>query len=225
VDAASYCCPGARRKGDGEEVGMTNAAMGRGAPAVARPSAARDRILDTVDRLFYSEGIRAVGVHRVVEESRVTRVTLYRHFPTKDDLVVAYLRRRAEGDRQQVEQVLATHVGDPRGALRALARVLVETGFETMHRGCPFINAAAEFSDVRHPARRVVTEHRTWFTGVLEDVLRQWGDPRASVNARLLMMLRTGAVVAAALDETPKPAGDFLDAVDRILDEAAAGRA
>jgi AcrR family transcriptional regulator len=195
------------------------------APAAAaspRPSAARDRILDTVDRLFYEEGIRAVGVHRVVEESHVTRVTLYRHFPAKDDLVVAYLRRRAEGDRQQVEQVRAAHAGDPRETLRELARVLVETGFEAMPRGCPFINAAAEFSDVRHPARRVVTEHRNWFTGVLEGVLRELGDPLAPVNARLLMMLRTGAVVAAALDETTKPAADFLDAVDRIVDEAVA---
>ena len=92
-------------------------------PGGSRPSPARLRILETVDRLFYDEGIRSVGVHRVVEESQVTRVTLYRHFPTKDDLVVAYLRRRADRDRQQVGHVLEAHFGSPRDALRALARL------------------------------------------------------------------------------------------------------
>jgi AcrR family transcriptional regulator len=189
----------------------------RAAPSEARPSAARARILDTVDRLFYEEGIRAVGVHRVVDEARVTRVTLYRHFPAKDDLVVAYLRKRADSDRRQVWQVLDAHIGDPRGALRDLARHLVETGFENLHRGCPFINAAAEFSDPDHPARRAVTEHRRWVTEVMADLLRDAGEPQPAETARLLMMLRTGAVVAAALDGEPAPGPDFLDAVDRIV--------
>jgi AcrR family transcriptional regulator len=199
---------------------MTNLA---GSPQTAgmphpRPSAARERILATVDRLFYDEGIRAVGVHRVVEESRVTRVTLYRHFPTKDDLVAAYLRRRAERDRQQVAEAIEAHDGDCRGGLRALARALVETGLPDLHRGCPFINAAAEYSDLSSPVRRVVTEHRVWVTRAMEDLLTAWGDPRPAETARLLMMLRTGAVVAAALDEQPDPGAGFLDAVDQILD-------
>jgi AcrR family transcriptional regulator len=183
-----------------------------------RPSAARRRILDTVDRLFYDEGIRSVGVHRVVDEAGVTRVTLYRHFPTKDDLVLAYLRRRAEGDRQQVGAVLEAFEGDPRGALRELARGLVESGLGDLHRGCPFINAAAEFSHLDHPARRAATEHRAWVIGVMEDLLRAAGDPRAPATARLLMMLRTGAVVGTALDEQPAPGPDYLDAVDLVLE-------
>jgi AcrR family transcriptional regulator len=187
-------------------------------PAAVRPSAARARILDTVDRLFYDEGIRAVGVHRVVDEARVTRVTFYRHFPAKDDLVVAYLRRRADGDRRQVRQVLDTHRGDPRGALRELARRLVEIGFGNLHRGCPFINAAAEFSDPDHPVRRAVAEHRVWLTEVFEDLVRALGDPRPADTAHLLMMLRTGAVVAAALDGQAAPGQEFVDAVDRIVD-------
>jgi AcrR family transcriptional regulator len=204
---------------------VTNLASGPQPAATTppRPSAARERILATVDRLFYDEGIRAVGVHRVVEESRVTRVTLYRHFPTKDDLVAAYLRRRADRDRQQVAEVLEAHPGDCRAALRALARVLVDSGFPDMHRGCPFINAAAEYSDPGSPVRRVVTEHRNWMREVMEDLCRAWGDPHPPATARLLMMLRTGAVVAAALDEQPDPGAGFLDAVDQILDSVRVG--
>jgi AcrR family transcriptional regulator len=190
------------------------------APAarVERPSAARDRILDTADRLFYAEGIRAVGIHRLVDESRVTRVTLYRHFPTKDELVAAYLRRRAEYDRQQVTAVIAAHDDDPREALRALARLLVENGFRDLHRGCPFVNAAAEFADTAHPVRLVVTEHRAWFVEVTEALMRRLGDPRPAATARLLMMLRTGAVMGAALDESDDLGADFLAAIDRVLD-------
>jgi AcrR family transcriptional regulator len=222
VDAASYRCQDALRKGtEGVRlVNRTNSPL----PATAsgsRPSAARERILATVDRLFYDEGIRAVGVHRVVDESRVTRVTLYRHFPTKDDLVLAYLRRRAEDDRRQVADVVAAHEGDPAAALRELGRRLVETGFGDMQRGCPFINAAAEFADLGHPARQIATEHRVWFTDVMEDLLRAAGDPQPAATARVLMMLRTGAVVSAALDEFPAPEQEFLDALDRFLDSAA----
>lgn len=221
MDAASYCCPGAVRKGRGRGT-ISEMARHLDAPAVPdtpgpRPSAARTRILDTVDRLFYDEGIRSVGVHRVVDEAGVTRVTLYRHFPAKDDLVVAYLRRRAEADRQQVARVMADNADAPREALRALARHLVDTGFGEMQRGCPFINAAAEFADLAHPARRIVTEHRVWVTRVMEDLLRDAGDARPAATARQLMMLRTGAVVSSALDEQPGPGPDFLDAVDRLL--------
>jgi AcrR family transcriptional regulator len=192
-----------------------------GAPPAARAerrSAARDRILATADRLFYDQGIRTVGVHRLVEESRVTRVTLYRHFPTKDELVAAYLRRRATDDRQQVLEIVAAHDDDPREALRALSRLLVDNGFRDMHRGCPFVNAAAEFADSEHPVRLVVAEHRAWFVELMEGLLRRLGDPRPAATARLLMMLRTGAVTGAALDESNELGADFLAAVDQVLD-------
>ena len=70
-------------------------APGRQRAATRRPSAARERILTAVDQLFYNEGIHAVGMSRVVDQSEVTRVTLYRHFSSKDDLIGAYLGRRA----------------------------------------------------------------------------------------------------------------------------------
>jgi AcrR family transcriptional regulator len=78
-----------------------------------RPSAARDRILATADRLFYTTGVRAVGVDRVIAESQVARMTFFRHFPTKDDLVASFLRRRVRIAEEELARVEAEHPGDP----------------------------------------------------------------------------------------------------------------
>src|SRR3954463_1350576 len=101
----------------------------------ARRSAARQRILETADRLFYDEGIHAVGIQRVIAEASVTRVTLYRHFASKEDLIAAYLQRRAAHDHQQVDGVIAAYADDPRGALTQLAEVLTRDDFGAVRRG------------------------------------------------------------------------------------------
>src|SRR4051812_27002172 len=113
-----------------------SAAASTGAAPARRPSAARERILATADRLFYNEGIHAVGIQRVIAESAVTRVTLYRHFPSKDDLISAYLERRAEHDRAQVGGIIAAHPDDPRQALTELATALTRDDFGAVRRGC-----------------------------------------------------------------------------------------
>src|SRR3954454_11527108 len=132
-----------------------------------RISEARQRILATADRLFYDEGIHAVGIQRIVAEAGVTRVTLYRHFPSKDDLVSAYLARRAAYDHDQVDGVVAAHPDDPRRALSELATALTRDDFAAMRRGCPFINASAEFTG-SHPARLHAAEIRRWVVERLE---------------------------------------------------------
>ncbi|PJI94649.1 TetR/AcrR family transcriptional regulator [Luteimicrobium subarcticum] len=187
------------------------------ASAPDRPSAARERILRTADRLFYDEGIHAVGIQRVVAEAGVTRVTLYRHFPSKDDLVAAYLDRRAEHDHAQVDAIVEAYRDDPRGALTELAAVLTRDDFAGTSRGCPFINASAEFTG-SHAARVKAGEIREWVTGRLEELLRQVDhrDPRAA--AQQLMMLRTGAVVSGALDANGRLGEDFLASWDLLVD-------
>lgn len=186
-----------------------------------RPSAARERILRTVDRLFYEEGIRAVGVHRVVDESAVTRVTLYRHFRSKDDLVGAYLVDRAERAQSETSEILDAHAGDPRAALSALGSTAATVGLDAEPRGCTFINAAAEFADPDHPARLAVTRQRAWILAVLERLLADLGAPDPRRTARQLVMLRTGAVFGAALDDSADLDEDFLDAWEAIVDAAA----
>src|SRR4051812_23843262 len=90
------------------------AGFGRSA---ARPSLARARILAAADRLFYGEGIRAVGVDRLMSEADVTRVTFYRHFPSKDDLIAAYLNGRLSRDKEQVAILRRGYPDDPHSVL------------------------------------------------------------------------------------------------------------
>ncbi len=187
-----------------------------------RPSAARERILTTADRLFYDEGIHAIGIQRVVAEAGVTRVTLYRHFPSKDDLVDAYLERRSQHDHRVVDGVIDAHPDDPRRALTELATVLTRDDFGSVQRGCPFINASAEFTG-SHPARVRAREIRAWIVERLEELLRQVGHRDPVTAAQQLMMVRTGAVVSGALDANDHLSADFLDAWERLIDDGLVG--
>jgi AcrR family transcriptional regulator len=200
---------------------MNQPAPGAGTTQAAAPrrtSQARERIMQTADRLFYNEGIHAVGIQRIVAESAVTRVTLYRHFASKDDLIDAYLERRAQYDRDQVGGLIEAHRHDPRRALTELATALTRDDFGAVQRGCPFINASAEFTG-SHPARVHAHAIRRWVTGRLEELLRllDHRDPRAT--AEQLMMVRTGAVVSGALDGNERLSHDFVTCWDKLIDD------
>jgi AcrR family transcriptional regulator len=186
--------------------------------AEPRPSPARERILRTVDRLFYEEGLHAVGINRVVEEAGVTRATLYNHFPSKDELIEAYLADRAERARADTQQLLDEHAGDARGALHAIGAAAAAGSYAAEPLGCTFIRAAAEFgAHPGHPARVAAARQRAWILALFEDLCRQAGaaDPRRV--ARQLLMLRTGIVFGEAIDESDGLAEDFRVAWEATL--------
>jgi AcrR family transcriptional regulator len=180
-------------------------------------SAARDRILATADRLFYNEGIHTVGVNRLVEESAVTRVTFYRHFPSKNDLIAGYLEDRTARARHRIAQVIEDSNGDARAALRELGRVFTSETFAAEYRGCPFVNASAEFAAPGHPARVLATAQRAWITETVERLLREMGHQAPERTARQLLMLQTGAIFGVAIDDTPELDTIFLEAWDRLI--------
>ncbi|MFL6157465.1 MAG: TetR/AcrR family transcriptional regulator [Marmoricola sp.] len=182
-----------------------------------KPSAARERILETADRLFYNEGIHAVGIQRVIAESSVTKVTLYRHFPSKDDLIAAYLTRRGDYDREQITGIVAAHPGDPRASLEEIGTALTRDDFAVVSRGCPFINASAEFAD-SHLTRQHAREIRQWVTSQLEALLEELGHPTPRATSAQLMMVRTGAVVSGALDENANLKDDYLACWSSLID-------
>lgn len=199
--------------------------MEHASPAAARPSAARERILATADRLFYEEGIHTVGINQIIAESAVTRATFYRHFPSKDDLINAYLEHRTRYDMEQVGGIIERHADDPRAALSELASALTRDDFAAMRRGCPFINASAEFV-VGHEVRDYGTQIRAWVTARIEELLRRLDHRTPASTAQQLMMIRTGAVVSGALDHNGNLNDDFLDCwnllVERGLQDPAA---
>ncbi|WP_432495901.1 TetR/AcrR family transcriptional regulator [Kineococcus auxinigenes] len=185
-------------------------------PRAARPSAARDRLVRTASALFYAEGVRAVGVDRVVAEARVTRATFYRHFPGKEDLVVAYLRAVDAVVREQagpVPEGAAAAADWLRGLSGRLSQELCGSGF----RGCPFINAAAEHPDATGPVRRAVQVHRRWLTDTVAGAFERSGHPDPAAAAQRWLVLRDGATVAGYLADPAAAAEALRAGVEELL--------
>lgn len=179
-----------------------------GGTALDASSPARDRILDTATRLFISTGIRTVGVDRLIAESDVARATFFRHFPTKDDLVVAFLEKQAADARRELTRVRQ----GPDGARALLAEIALgaKAGMETADfRGCEFINTAAEYCDPDHIVRVVVDRHRAWVRDMMADALAALGHPSPFATAEVLFTMRTGAIVASSLEGFHDAEGAF----------------
>lgn len=175
---------------------------------IPQRSAARDRLMSTAARLFYSEGIRAVGVDRVVEEAQVTRATFYRHFPSKEDLVSAYLQAEDQRIRELVEYGVK-HAGSPEEAMGLLIDGIGQEICAPGFRGCPFINAAAEYPDKQSTVHQAVLTHRSWFHGAIAQALRLGGHPDPGYGADIMMALRDGAMVAGYLGDSGTAAASF----------------
>ncbi len=116
----------------------------------------RERILAVAADLFYRHGIRVVGVEAIAEAAGTNKMTLYRHFPSKDELVAAYLRRLAEKASASWDKLAAQHAGDPRAQLRAWLENMAGHLDSGDQRGCPLSNAAVELPEKDHPARPVI---------------------------------------------------------------------
>ena len=171
------------------------------APTTApkRPSAARTRLIDTATRLFYEEGIHAVGVDRIIDEAAVTRATLYNQFGGKENLVLAYLRNEDEMLRALFADAGAA-VADPAALVDAVIEGIA-TDIRLRHtRGCPFINAAAEYPDADGAVRLLIDEHREWFRSTLQAVAEQAGLESPADVAASLVLLRDAALVGGYLD-------------------------
>lgn len=152
-------------------------------------SPAREQILQTAAQLFYREGFRAVGVDRIIAESGVAKMTLYKHFPSKDDLIVAYLERANEGFwghyAERVEPLPTA-----REKLEALFDWVAERAVSPACLGCTFSVNAAEFPDPHSPGHQVALRHKRAVLEKLEELAAQAGahDPRALAESLLLLM-------------------------------------
>jgi AcrR family transcriptional regulator len=158
-------------------------------------TAMKDRILETADRLFYLQGIRAVGVDTIAAEIGVSKRTLYNHFPSKDALIAAYLARRSvvarASDKPPVKQIL--------GIFDSLERRFSAKDF----RGCPFVNAVAELGSEDQSVRRIAVafkeSRRLWF----RDLLVQLGVTEAESLATQLALLVDGSIAQNLVRNDP----------------------
>lgn len=170
----------------------------------------QERILATCDRLFNGEGIRAVGVDKIAAAIGISKRTLYNYYPSKDELVFAYLLRRhvpvRTSDLPPAEQIL--------DMFDSLERWFGSADF----RGCPFVNAVAELGD---SAARIAVEfkeqRRVWLRGLLQ----QMNLPEADALATQLAIVMEGAIASALVQGDPKVARSAQDAARVLLTAAA----
>jgi AcrR family transcriptional regulator len=152
-----------------------------------------EKLLATASRLFYANGVRAVGVEWIVAESGVAKTSLYRHFQTKDDLVRAFLEREDREFWQQWEQVAAAAQGDATSEVMDLLDWIGKRVSRDGYRGCPQINVAAEFADQTHPARTIRRQHKAEMLKRLRDMVGRIGVKRPDEIAIQLALLIDGA--------------------------------
>jgi AcrR family transcriptional regulator len=185
------------------------------APAPSRP-AARERILEAASRLFLRDGFRAVGVDTVIAEAGVAKMTLYAHFPSKDDLIAAYLERANERFWRWLDTAVAG-VDDPRAELVAMFHAVGQLANDPQCLGCTFQGTAAEFPDPEHPGHRVALAHKQAVLARL-GTLAQEADLRApEALADQLLLLMDGAWVAARMFGPGNPSAQVAAAATALI--------
>jgi AcrR family transcriptional regulator len=159
--------------------------------------APRDRLLAAAADLFYRHGIRAVGVEAIAEAARTNKMTLYRHFASKDELVAEYLRQSAKGADASWDRLEKAHPGDALAQLRAWLQEMAAHVAALDERGCPLANAAVELPEKAHPARRVIEEYKNALHARLVRLCGAAGLSEPDLLADELNLLLEGARVTA----------------------------
>jgi len=165
-------------------------------------TSARERLLSTADRLFYADGVHAVGIDRLIEEAGVAKGSLFYNFAGKDEVVAAYLERRAQRRR---ERIAAHQAGpsDPVEKILAVFDALAEAAASPTYNGCPFANANAEAApdSVESKALR---SFRDWLAGMFHDLVVEAGFSEPEDVAGRIQVLYDGAISTSHLDRRPE---------------------
>lgn len=173
----------------------------------ANKSDARQRIVETAERLFYAEGVRAVGIDRIIADAEVAKMSLYNHFPSKDDLILAVLQYREEKFDSMFESWISRHVSKGMDRLEAFFAALKDWFESPGFRGCMFINARVELADAKHPASKFSAFHKARFHKMLETIIKESaGMKSAETFAPAISLLVEGAIVTAVMAQSSESA-------------------
>lgn len=184
-------------------------------PPTLQSLPARDRILLTAHTLFYREGIRATGIDRVIAEAGVTKVTFYRHFPSKNDLILAFLEYRHLRWMAWFVDALQRH-GQ---VAAALAPALAEWFRDDNFRGCAFINSVGELGTSLPEVVEIARRHKHAMVSVIAGLLAP--SAQREQDAQAMALVVDGAIIRAQIDQSPDAA---LQALDRVLTTLQAGQ-
>jgi AcrR family transcriptional regulator len=185
-------------------------------PAAVTKLRPRDRIAGAARGLFHKHGIRGIGVDAIAEAAGTNKMTLYRHFGSKDDLIIQCLRdvaREAEGWWAEIE---TGHPGDPSGQLHAWVLGCAECVFDD-DRGCDLANAAVELAETDHPARRVIEGIKIEQRDRLAKLCRDAGIAQADLLADTLSLLLEGARVSRQSVGVEGPSARFVRMCEGII--------
>jgi AcrR family transcriptional regulator len=183
----------------------------------------RDRLLEAANELFYQEGVRSVGIDRVLDRAGVAKASLYDTFGSKDELVRAYLEKRSMTRRERIAQRIAQHT-EPRARLLSVFDLLHEIVSEPTFRGCAFVNASAEGPRGESAIRKVCADQRRWVRDLFTELARDAGARDAERLGRRLALLYDGVMTGGSMDAEASVAGEAKGIAETLLDVSTKAR-
>jgi AcrR family transcriptional regulator len=181
---------------------------------------ARDRIFEAAKKLFYKSGIRGVSVDAIAAEANTTKVTLYRVYSSKDELVVKVLEEQAKRWQQWWDEIVARHPGEPRRQVEALVDAFCdEIAGEFADRGCTMSNAAVEIDD-DHPGKRVIREHKLEMGRRMRALCREMGATNPDQLGNSLILLLSGAISVRLLFDGREQIAAMRNAAKVLIESA-----
>lgn len=183
-----------------------------------RNVSSRERVLETAGRLFYRDGFRAVGVDTVAAAAGVAKMTLYRHFSSKDDLIAAYLEDTNGRFWQWFDEAAAQGGGDPAASLAAIFAALQRLVTTPSCLGCPFLNAAVDFPLADHPGHQVALAHKQAVLARLQRMAAAAGAQAPDDLAGQLLVLMDGAFMAVRMFGPDNPAASVAQAAQALIE-------
>ena len=180
----------------------------------------RVRIVKAAAELFYSKGIRGVSLDSIASRAKTTKMAIYRHFSSKDDLIVEWLSNLTDEYSRLFDHLADKHPNDPAAQLSGLAAFVADSVDTWSHRGCPFVNSIAELPSANHPARRLIERHKMRQAARLQALCTSANIPQPELAAAEIGFLLEGAQIAAQNNGIKDIKQKLISLIDEILSRA-----
>ncbi|MGO1121270.1 TetR/AcrR family transcriptional regulator [Rhodovibrionaceae bacterium A322] len=177
----------------------------------------RDELVQKALKAFYRDGFQATGMDKLVCETGISKTTMFKHFRTKEDLILAVLRLRDEHFRNWLYRRIEELADTPKDQLLAMFDALEEWFAEPDYRGCMFIKASSEYQDAAHPIHKQSAEHKRILEQHFTELAEQAGLTNPAMLARQLLLLKEGAIITAHLGHTEHPAREAKAAAAELI--------
>jgi AcrR family transcriptional regulator len=177
----------------------------------------RDELVQKALKAFYQNGFHATGMDKLVEDTGISKTSMYKHFRTKEDLILAVLRLRDEQFRNWLYRRMEDLADTPKEQLIAMFDALEEWFAEPGYKGCMFIKASSEYQEASHPIHKQAADHKRLLERHMSDLAGKAGLDDPDTIARQLLLLKEGAIVTANLGHTDHPAREAKAAARQLL--------